>query len=229
MNETIGISSCARGDDLISFLYGETDELETREFEKHLERCEGCRSELVSFGQVRESISMWKEEALTTSFPPQVQFDVREKSALAAIREFLNLSPLWLKGAVGFAAVALCVMALLVFVPIWKTPDAIATSNASGKYSDEDMKRAVATALKQQVETFAASKTQERNQSEQAITVKERKNPVIKQFNSSTQWARKTKPLSRAEREQLATDLRLLSSKDEDGLNLLSDRINQEF
>jgi hypothetical protein len=172
---------------------------------------------------------MWKEEALSTSAPPRVQFVARQKSAVAAIREFFDLAPLWLRGAVGFAAVALCVMALLVLVPIWKKPDAVMPSNASGKYSEEDMKQAVATALQQQAETHRASSTQGRNQSEPGTTVKEPKKQVVKPLNSSTQWARKTKPLSRSEREQLATDLRLITTKDDDGLNLLGDRINQEF
>lgn len=229
MNETIGISSCERGNDLISFLYGETNERETREFEKHLESCESCRTELASLGQVRESISMWKDEALSTSAPPRVRFVVREKSALAAIREFFDLSPLWLKGAVGVGGVALCVMAVMLLVPIWKRPETATTSSVTGKYSDEDMKRAVATALKQQAETLAASNTQDQSQSATETTPKEPKKQMVKPLNSATQWARKSKPLSRSEREQLATDLRLITDKDDEGLNLLGDRINQEF
>jgi Putative zinc-finger len=227
MNETIGISKCERGDDLVSFLYGETNERETREFEKHLERCGVCRSELASFGQVRESISTWKEEALSTLSPPRVQYVVREKSALAAIRQFFDLSPLWLKGAVGFAVIALCVMAVLVLVPMGKQPESISGPNS--RYSEEDLKQAVADALKQQADTFAVASEQNGNQSEPSPNVNVRKKRLVKPSNPSTQWARKPKPLSRSEREQLATDLRLITTKDDDGLNLLSDRINQEF
>jgi anti-sigma factor RsiW len=229
MNETIGNSTCERADDLVSFLYGETNERETREFEIHLERCGVCRSELASFGQVRESISMWKEEALSTLAPPRVDVFVREKSALAAIRQFFDLSPLWLKGAVGFAVVALCVMAVLVLVPIGKKPESITTSSLDGRYSEEDLKQAVAGALKRQAETLAAASEQKRAPSEPSRNVNVPKKRVGKPSNPSTQWARKPKPLSRSEREQLATDLRLMTTKDNDGLNLLSDRINQEF
>jgi anti-sigma factor RsiW len=229
MNEMIGISTCERGDDLVSFLYGETNERETHEFEKHLEGCRVCRSELASFGEVRESISMWKEEALSTSAPPRVDLIVREKSARAAIRQFSDLSPLWLKGAAGFAVVALCVVAVLIFVPIGKKRDSITGSNPNGRYSEEDLKQAVAQALKQQAESLAAASEQDRNQSEPSQNETVQKKQLVKPSNPSTQWARKSKPLSRSEREQLATDLRLITTKDDDGLNLLVDRINQEF
>ena len=52
---------------------------------------------------------------------------------------------------------------------------------------------------------------------------------VSKQVTKSAEWAKVRRPLSKSEREQLAADLRLLSGKDEDTLNLLGDRINQEF
>ena len=228
MNETIGISKCGRGDDLVSFLYGEINERETREFEKHLEGCRVCRSELVSFGQVRESISMWKEEALSTSAPPRVQFLVPEKSAFVAIRQFLDLSPLWLKGVVGFAVVALCVMAVLILLPVGKKPDSITTSNLNGRYSEEELNQAVANALKEQAQSLAAASEQNRNLAEPSPNVTVPKKQMVKRSNPATQWAMKPKPLSRSEREQLATDLRLITTKDDD-LNLLVDRINQEF
>jgi hypothetical protein len=44
---------------------------------------------------------------------------------------------------------------------------------------------------------------------------------------TSSHMAKSRRPLSRAEREQLAADLRLLSTQEDDGLNLLGDRINR--
>ena len=46
--------------------------------------------------------------------------------------------------------------------------------------------------------------------------------------SSSNQFAKSKRPLSRAEREQLAADLRLLSTQEDEQLHLLGDRINQE-
>ena len=53
-------------------------------------------------------------------------------------------------------------------------------------------------------------------------------NPKNVQRSSSDQFAKSRRPLSRAEREQLAADLRLLSMTEDEPLQLLGDRINQE-
>ena len=96
-------STCERGDDLISFLYGEANEREATQFEEHLQVCLHCRNEMSSFGQIRESIGTWKETALNAFVTPQFIAPVRQKSALAALKSFFDLSPLWMKGAIGFA------------------------------------------------------------------------------------------------------------------------------
>src|SRR4030095_5112531 len=114
MNEMMKTPACERGNDLIAFLYGEANEQEAQDFEKHLGMCRDCRSEMASFGYIRESIGVWKEEGMAGFVSPQVVAPVRQKSALAALREFFNLSPLWMKGAIGFAGVLFCVMAVLV-------------------------------------------------------------------------------------------------------------------
>src|SRR4051812_11918215 len=102
MKETVNTASCERAHDLVSFLFGEIREREAQDFEIHLQDCRQCRTELASFGEVRESVSRWKQEALSGFVSPQAFAPMRRKSAVAAFREFFNLSPLWLKGAVGF-------------------------------------------------------------------------------------------------------------------------------
>ena len=227
MNEDTLNGQCERAGDLLSFLYGETDEREARDFGKHLENCEFCRSELSAFGQVRESISLWKHESLSTSLPPRVELVTRQKSAMSAIREFFDLSPLWLKGAVGFTVVAFFVMAVLVLASLQNRPDSSVQS--AGKYSEEQLRQADADALKKQSETVAASSQQDENQPKVGSEERSPRKLVVTHSTSSTRWAKRSKPLSRSERDQLATDLRLLTTKDDDGLNLLGDRINQEF
>jgi anti-sigma factor RsiW len=108
------ISTCERGDELISFLYGEANERESTQFEKHLQVCADCRNEMGSFGQIRQSLGTWKETALSAFVTPQVIAPVRQKSALAALRSFFDLSPLWMKGAIGFAAVLFCLLLVLI-------------------------------------------------------------------------------------------------------------------
>jgi len=224
MKETVKSKSCGRENDLISFLYGEADGHEARDFELHLKSCRECQNEFTSFGLVRQSIGEWKEEALTAFVSPQIVTPLRQKSALVALREFFQLSPLWLKGAVGFAAVLLCVMAIAL-VMSRKAPEKIAlTTNPSGaKYTEQDLQKA----LEVQREQLSSVVTPKLEKEVIAPTPKQSKVTISRPVNHPTQWARRS--LSKSEREQLAADLRLLSTADDDSLSLIGEKINQEF
>src|SRR5262245_5349315 len=89
--------ACERSSDLMAFLYNEISEAESREFESHLRECRDCREEAAAFGTVRESIVAWRDEVLT-GFVPSTATPTR-KSALAAFRQFFDLSPRWLQSA----------------------------------------------------------------------------------------------------------------------------------
>src|SRR4051812_38903272 len=118
MSEIKNRTQCERANDLVSFLYGEANEKEAREFKRHLHECAACESEVASFGQVRESIGAWKNEALGLFISAEVIRPVQKKSAVAALREFFNLSPVWMKGAVAFATLVFCA---LVFLTIYRS------------------------------------------------------------------------------------------------------------
>jgi hypothetical protein len=139
------------------------------------------------------------------------------KSAIAALREFFNLSPLWLKGAAGFTAVVFCVLAALAVMRSGPEIPAVATVDPNHVYTQEDLDRAVQQALaKQEEQRLVAPK------------------PVVVQSfetNNSTVMKRgrrpeAQRPFSRAEREQLAADLRLISSDDDLDLELPADQNN---
>ena len=224
MIETHKNSTCDRADDLISFLYGEANEREARDFKQHLLACSSCQSEYASFGDVRESIALWKTEAFAAPRPAMVRTPVPRRSAVAAVREFFALSPLWLKGAVSFAAVAFCVMVILLANRTPPPPPTIADNGE--RYTLQQMNEAIAKALSDQANKIAS--TSESNKSKDVKRLTEPvKNRQANPANRSAQWASR-RPLSKSERTQLASDLRLLSTH-EDSLNLLSDRINQEF
>src|SRR5438874_6297862 len=117
---------CHRAEDLVTYLYGEASEADALDFRNHLRQCDSCRSEFTVFNQVHESISVWRNEALGTSFnpaatPAKVAIEatpfIRHEpklSALAALREFFTVSPLWLRGATAFAALLLCVLGIMM-------------------------------------------------------------------------------------------------------------------
>jgi hypothetical protein len=130
-----------------------------------------------------------------------------------------------MKGAVSFVAVVFCAMAILLVNRTSPAPPPI--SSTSARYTEQEMRAAVAKALDDQAKQFAAT-TAANNPQEVRPAPAPIKNRQVAPANRAGQWA-SHKPLSRSERQQLASDLRLLSSREEDTLNLIGDRINQEF
>ena len=213
MKETPNSPVCERASDLITFVYNETTESEKRDFELHLKECSDCRQEVASVGIVRESISAWRNKALSGFVAQPLIGGATKKSALAAFRQFFDLSPLWLKAATGFAVLSFCVLAALVFVKI-QTPEPLLTnSNPNKIYTQQEVDRIVEEELARQEQI-----------PETPRIIIEPPTPQIKRKDAV---AKSRRPLSRTEREQLAADLRLLSTSDDASLNLLSDRINQ--
>lgn len=200
MNELQKSLACERASELIAFVYNEASESEARDFELHLKQCSDCRDEVASFGMVRESIGAWRDEALAgfVAQPLIAGAGSGRKSALAAFRQFFDLSPLWLKVASGFAVLSFCVLAALAFVNL-QTKEPVVT------ILTPEQPQEVVRIVKEAPDTRETPV----------------KTPRITRKNANQ---RSRRPLSRAERDQLAADLRLLS---DDGLDLLSDRINQ--
>lgn len=218
MNEMNNSPTCERGSDLIAFVYNEADESEARDFELHLKQCSNCREEVASFGLVRESIAVWKHEALSGFVATPL---VDKKSALGALRQFLNLSPLWLKGATAFAMLAFCVLAALAIVRLQTPRPALTIATPGAVYTEQDVNRLVKEALAKQENAKQPVETP-------ALVVKSpQPQKIAQRVAEPSPIAKSRRPLSRAEREQLAADLRLLSTHDDSSLNLLGDRINQ--
>ncbi len=218
MNEIQNSPGCERASDLIAFLYGEANEHEARDFQLHLQQCKSCRDEVASFGDVRDSITAWRDEALAGFVSTPVTAQPKTKSALAALRQFFDLSPLWLKGATALAAVTFCVLAGLA---LFRSNNDHVTSTKV--YTEQDVNRLVKEALAQQAPVQPPA--QPPSPENVAVNLPKPK-PKSSRASSPAQFARSQRPLSKAEREQLAAELRLLSS-DDATLNLLGDRINQ--
>lgn len=224
MNELQNSPTCERASDLIAFLYQELDERETRDFELHLNECRTCREEVASFGAARESIQAWRDEALAGFISTPVATQAQTKSARAALRQFFDLSPLWLKGATTFAAVAFCVLVALVLVRSNNQNVSSIRVNPAAVYTAQDVDRMIKEALAKQEKA-----PQIATPANETLTVKGQPQPKSKNSTrpSSTDFAKSRRPLSRAEREQLAADLRLLSTPEDETLDLLGDRINR--
>ena len=242
MEERLSAPICGRGNDLISFLYGEANEDEARDFERHLRNCAECKSELGSFRQIRESVVAWRQESLgvvpahaagssgTAAVPAIRAVEASKPSAMTAIREFLNLSPLWLKGAVAFASVLLCVVAIGAVARLAQKQQP-APVVAKRVFTEEELKTKIEEGVQARLQELNAK----RNEVLPAHVVdqndrRERTDVIVasrsREMATKGQGARR-RPLTKTEREQLAADLRLISPKDEADLDLLGDRLNR--
>lgn len=209
MNEMDNSPVCERASDLISVLYGEASDREKRDFELHMKQCGACRAEFGAFSQVRESVRDWRDEALAGFVGSEIAAPAASrKSAVAALRQFFDLSPLWMKGAVGFAAIVFCLLAALVVMQLGarnQVPQ-MATNNSNASYTEEDVERAVRIAL-------AKEREQHIEKPKPLILVESQGS---KTANIANRERKSRRPFSRSEREQLAADLRLLADDDRD-------------
>ena len=217
--------TCERSDDLVSFLYQELDEREGRDFERHLERCSACTRELALFSEVRNGVVAWRKQSLgmvSNNQPASVAFSHSSKpSALAAMRQFFDLSPVWLKGAVALASVLLFAVVAFLVVSL-NTKPAAPVAGTDKVYTEAE--------LRAKVEEEIQARVKELNQ-QQNVVKEDLRTPVLAQSKpkpKSFVYTAKIRraPLTKSERQQLAADLRLISPTEED-LNLLGEQINR--
>ena len=229
--EKVNTLNCGRENDLIGFLYGELNEVEALAFERHVDACSACNTELAAFGNVREAVVAWRNESLgSIGLPAQVAASSAARasqarpSALAALREFFNLSPLWMKGALACAAVLFCVFAGLAVARLQAEPPvAVVVPPAAPANSQKEFNALVEQRVQEELNRIKKSREETTAPLTANMHVGSRSNEVA--LNPWSQKARR--PLSKAEREQLAADLRLVTAKSDNEIDLLDDTINQ--
>jgi anti-sigma factor RsiW len=231
--------SCGRENDLVGFLYGELSAAEKESFESHMHTCRFCQVQTSEFRSIRESVVVWRDESLghASVTIPKTSRPVNQHkgSALAALRAFFDLSPLWMKGAVGFAAMLFCIFSVFAVIHLRNSP-AIKTQEANTqRYSQQELNALVEQRVQNEL---ARRKVAEQppvlfpaSVAVKDKTVRARARSLLNPGNEVAANARNEKarrPLSKAEREQLAADLRLVSSGRERGLDLVEDQMNQQ-
>lgn len=259
MNEGDVPPSCERADDLVTYLYGEASEREATDFEAHARGCASCRTELAQFRQVRTSIWQWRQESLgalsseqavnsrvvspiagATRLSPE-----RKRSALAALREFFALSPVWLRASVAAAGLVFCALLALVVANYMKQPAVVTVERVVREMpSEEELARMLADRRREQaLTTTPASSDEPKKQTATIVgdsaTAKlarpERSTKLHREVRQAVARRRENptdgeqRPgISPQESRELARDLRLtVASNEDDDLPRLSDLLDE--
>ena len=230
MRDTRERPVCHRAEDLVSYLYGEASASDAFDFRDHLQHCDACRSEFAVFNQVHDSIQIWRNEALGASFdpapntepaiatPPSVRHE-RKLSALAALREFFTVAPLWLRGATGFAALLLFVLAALLFVRVPQKQIRTAGNGEPEKlYTENQLQDKINKAVEKTRADLAAraASPEPKDSSPVKVNTPEDRRKSPKQTQVAVNQPKMVRSLNRQELAQLAADLRLTPLADED-------------
>lgn len=235
--------SCSRAGDLVAYLYGEASKTAATDFEQHTQHCASCRAELSVFSQVRASIGAWRNQSLAfmestahaASAEPLHEIikvvPERKRSALAALREFFALSPMWLRGATAFASAAFCLIAVLAVAQLMKEPTVVVMEKQSNKiYTEEELKAKVESLTQERLAQIQSSSVPSdvnavgnRNSTSAPATTK--RNTIVDSNEVASANVKKVtpprpalRPFTQQERHQLAAELRLTTSRDEDEL-----------
>ena len=219
MKDEVHNLSCSREADLVSFLYNEMSDAEKSDFQRHLHGCGECSAQFASFSDVRSGIATWKNETIVQHVPAMnaAQFaGERAPSALAALREFFTLSPVWLKGAVAVASLLFCLLAGFAVLRLRDTaPPNVAINQPTKSPVNVETPQPNRTTPEESLDIADAGTS---IPSPTTATSPRRQQVAAKQG---------AKPLSRVERQELAADLRLIEPRGEADVELLSDQINQ--
>lgn len=239
MEDELNARGCERENDLIAFLYDELDAGESRVFRRHIQACSSCSAELRDFTNIRESVVGWRNEALVGVTSPAVQVspvvraELAKPTALTALREFFNLSPLWMKGAVVFASLLFCLFAVLAAARLRDTSPPLAVNPNVKTYSERELNAVVERRVQEERERIKntseptsvppviATPTSDR------VSHRKGSKRLTEVATSTVPQQKARRPLSKVERQQLAADLRLIADPTEGELDLLDDRINQ--
>lgn len=248
MRDQADTNLCARANDLVAYLYGEASEPEALAFESHMRGCDSCAAEAEAFGHVRASIGEWRSQTIgSIASPVSVTAPTpdrdaagtyaRKPSALAALREFFALSPVWMRGATAFAGLAICALVVFAAVRLMEEPRVMVMEKVVEKGPSQaevkalvDKKVREELALRDQRESAPVEQQQlvtnvsAQSDSLSARTSKSRPAPILTQASASR---RAPVQVSTQESEQIARDLQLIPTRDEDDLPRLIDLMDE--
>jgi hypothetical protein len=249
MKESNSTNLCAHKDDLVTYLYGEASRIEAQGFEEHLRLCASCRTEIATFGTIREAVGEWRQQALGTLAAPAYEVDAttalapavdsaRRRSALAALREFFTLSPAWMRAATAVVAVVFCSLVAIAVAYFGRKPQTVVVNQpVNSGYTQQEMEAKIAAAIKEHDESqikervvstpedVAPAGMQQRNP--QPSIIKRNTSDRAQMVNISRKQLRAQRTRARPSVEPASTDyLPFTASIDDDDLPALTDLVD---
>ena len=180
MRESISNTVCARAEDLVTYLYGEATENQSLDFERHIKQCVLCSTELATFGDIRGAVGEWRQQVLGSL--PAHSYEAsaavapaRGRSAIAALREFFTLSPVWMRAATAMAVLAFFALATIAVAFVLQRPQTVivATPGKTG-YTEEELSARIDEALQRENERRAETASRAQSESLAAPRVDQR-------------------------------------------------------
>lgn len=243
MKENLQNVSCARAEDLVTYLYGEASRSEAVEFEGHMEHCDSCRNELAAFSRVREDVVEWRNQSLpsfesSSAIAPALSgasVATPKRSALAALREFFTLSPMWMRAATAASMIVVCALLVFTVAHFSETPRTIVKVVPTGPTQAEldAMVQKQAEELRRKEQQEASASVPEKRLVEvpvenNVVTRPKLKRSATSQSTVALKQQNRSTPdnvsSSQAARQQLAELVQ--RQKEDDGLPRLSDLID---
>ena len=140
MNNNHKNSGCGFAEELVSYLYGETDAAANAKFEAHLESCSDCADELEAFSGVHFSINDWKSTEFNVLETPAIEIPYAtapktqavssvSSSWLSALRDLFSLSPRGWSLATASLAVLAVIGGIVLFGLNSRTASDLAEAN----------------------------------------------------------------------------------------------------
>lgn len=242
-------AACAKGEELVAYLYNEVSAGEAKDFESHIEACASCEAELAAFNDVRSSIAVWRTQALrsfastapaseTVTATEVTRTSPRPASAMAALKEFFALSPMWLRAATALASLAICALVVWAGVRVLEAPRVLVLEKVVEKGPTEaEVDALVNKRVQEELAARRSSPEQQPTSDEQVVTVNEQRASTLAQSEPGrsasaarrARVARRRAPAeaSTQEYEELAKDLQLVPTRDEEDLPRLIDLMDE--
>lgn len=233
-----GSDACARGIEMVAYLYGEATPREARDFENHLGQCATCRAEFSTFGKVREGIQDWRDRSIGSSFlgthTGASAADVTSpagaprRSALAAIREFFTLSPDWLRVATVAASLAFSIFVVIAAGRLFQKTQSVAVTKTQAVPAGAQtpvVARVNPPAPAAVAPPEGSGPSEKLAGGHPPVTRRSRVTQAVYRAPAARQFSAPVRSVQASPRElqQIARDLRLIPASDEEELPRLSD------